>query len=300
MLTLDSGACNTIPFSALGDPKAVREGSKRYVRLPSGKVARVISLNGVWVAEMGMLEYTTQSLPPVTGFPEGTEVFVGDYNGNIARLINGVWRYISPFIVAWASRPAANAVPVGTEIQVTDYGNQKWVSDGTYWRPAQGRILLAQKSADGSAFLASLTNTTSGEFAITKPVIKAGMVIPNSRIKIEGLTVKSGSLQAFTPAVYLGKTASMATDPAVGSIGGTLTADTAACRWDLLAYFGTATNMFLRSGAVAPQSQGSSTVFSQATNVDTTVDMYVTLGVLASTAVVDIYMLKSYSIFLEA
>ena len=212
----------------------------------------------------------------------------------------GLGNAASPIVTSWANRPSPASVAPGTRIAVTDYNYQQWVSDGTYWRPAQGRILLAQKSSDGAAFLASLTNTTSGEFAITKTVIKAGMIIPNSRIRVEGLTLKSGSLQSFTPAVYLGKTASMATDPAVGSIGGTLPADTAACRWDLLAYFGTATNMFLRSGAIAPQSQGSSTMFSQATNVDTTVDMYVTLGVLASTAVADIYMLKSYSIFLEA
>ena len=52
MLLLGSAACNAIPFTALGDPRAVREGSRRYVRLPSGKIARVIAFNGVWITDI--------------------------------------------------------------------------------------------------------------------------------------------------------------------------------------------------------------------------------------------------------
>lgn len=243
---------------------------------------------------------TLAGLPSAIGLRTGTSFAVTDYGGNIATAVNGVWRFEYPFRTTWAGRPAVGLVPAGTELQATDYNNQKWISDGTNWRPAQGRAVLYMKSADGSASLATLTNITSAEFAITKPVIKAGMIIPYSRLRIEGITAKNGAVQAYTPAVYLGKTNSMVTDPAIGSIGGTLTADAASCRWDLLAHFGSSTTMFFRSGALAPQGQATASAFSQATNVDTTVDMYVTLSILASTAVADIYALKSYSVILEA
>lgn len=302
MLTLDSGACNTIPFSALGDPRAVREGSKRYVRLPSGKVARVISLNGIWVAEMGMLEYTTQSLPPVTGLPEGTEVFVGNYNGNIARLINGVWRYISPFIVAWASRPAANAVPVGTELQVTDYGNQKWVSDGTYWRPAQGRVLLTQKVGSLTAPIAAI-QSVSGVFAIPGggPLIPVGMLVPNSKLGIQAEMRKTTGAGTFTANIWIG-TAGATTDRTVLASASPATANTDALLTTSIKISDVPTRFIARNWMGDGSTSSSNTgVISEANSggFDTRLDMRVSFGNSAANAT-DNLVLLSYLVWLEA
>lgn len=302
MLTLDSGACNTIPFSALGDPRAVREGSKRYVRLPSGKVARVISLNGVWVAEMGMLEYTTQSLPPVTGLPEGTEVFVGDYNGNIARLINGVWRYISPFIVAWASRPAANAVPVGTELQATDYNNQTWICDGTYWRPAQGRVVLKELHgliAVGSQ-LAQLSGVSSGIFTIPGGCkIPVGMIIPHSRLFAQSDGLKAGANGTANWRVFLGTTSSVSdsqmTTFNISNTNGINAVGSGAAR------FGTATDRYnSRNWQGEGLTAGSNTSMSDRLgNVNTNADMWLNVGVTDANAL-DVFNLISLQVVLEA
>lgn len=299
MLTLDSGACNTIPFSALGDPRAVREGSKRYVRLPSGKVARVISLNGIWVAEMGMLEYTTQSLPPVTGLPEGTEVFVGDYNGNIARLINGVWRYISPFIVAWASRPAANAVPIGTELQVTDFANQKWVSDGAYWRPAQGRALLLSKSSGASGFIAQISGLTAAVFAVSGNEIPASMIPPQGRLLVASDGFKTGAAAGYRLRTHLGLL-NNAGDPEITSVvGGSATGSSFAMSTS--ARFGQETGRFSSRGGLGEgvSSTAGFTMNSKNTGLNTQEDMFVNIAV-AEGNIADVYNLVSLQVWLEA
>ena len=294
MLTLDSGACNVIPFTALGDPKAVREGSRRYVRLPSGKLARVIALNGVWVAEMGMLEYTLQTLPPVTGLPEGTEVFVSNCNGNIARLINGVWRYISPFIVTWVTRPPVNSVPVGTEIQVTDYGNQKWVNDGTYWRPAQGRVSVYGNVGGLASPIAVLSAV--GTFTIPggNPKIPAGMIIPGMRVCACSQYRKSGSAATMSVNTRLGMTSGQYL--AGGSI---VNNDTGDIKSQGFAFFGSAKTKYL-TGGWAPENSGNygGVVTEPSTDINTDADMYVSCNIAARTAP-DSCSLLSHYVWLE-
>lgn len=256
--------------------------------------------NEFWLpVGVGSPVFTTGTLPPTTGLLEGVSVAVSDFGGNSARVVNGQWRFELPFRTTWEGRPAIGLVPVGTELQVTDYANQKFISDGSAWRPAQGRVLIAQKSADGSAALATISGFVSGEFAITKPVIKAGMIPANSKIRVEGMVAKAGTVGTFVPAVYFGKTNSMSTDPAIGSVGVTITSDGTGTRWDMLACFGTSTSMFLRSGNTSPQGQSTGNIYSHATNVDTAVDMFITFAIVSGNAA-DTFALKSYSVWLEA
>lgn len=45
----------------------------------------------------------------------------------------------------WATRPDATGVPAGTVIAITDVGTggySQWYSDGTYWRPMNGCVVL--------------------------------------------------------------------------------------------------------------------------------------------------------------
>ena len=298
MLTPDSGACNVISFLSLGDPKAVREGSRRYVRLPSGKIARVIALNGVWITEIGMFEYTLQTLPPVTGLPEGTEIFISDCNGNIARLINGAWRYISPFIVAWDSRPAANAVPVGTEIQVTDYANQKWVSDGTYWIPAQGRVVLSQQCAAPEAPLSVVTGATDSQFTLATAAkrIPAGMLIPKSSLVLNGELVKTGTNGVFTPYIRFGTSDSYVDTTAyragMPNTTGLLVRMAAKCRLDASGNYAYTTSVVTEPGSGSQWSSSSQ-------NFNPAVDMFMSLHVRGANAA-DSFALVASSIILEA
>lgn len=300
MLTLDSGACNVIPFSALGDPKAVREGSRRYIRLPSGKIARVIALNGVWITEIGMFEYTLQTLPPVTGLPEGTEVFVSDCNGNIARLINGAWRYISPFTVAWASRPAADAVPVGTELQVTDYANQKWISDGASWRPAQGRVVIKQLFGSLATPIATIAAASAGFFSIPggSPKIPAGMIVPNSRVVGHIETRKEGAASNFVLGFRLGTQQNDGSMMAVSygpSGAGESNITTAA-------NFGASQTSFTSSQTISPYATSYSAGNNQTDKsylVNTAADMNVLVDISNGNAA-DTYKLIHLAVWLEA
>jgi hypothetical protein len=80
--------------------------------------------------------YSIENLPPPATIRTGTTVVVTTPTGeNIATVVNGAFHYLMPFVTNWAGRPSASSVPAGTELQVTDYGNQKWVSDGVDWKP---------------------------------------------------------------------------------------------------------------------------------------------------------------------
>lgn len=76
------------------------------------------------------------ALNPTTGAVEG---LVGP-DGNI--IIRPVISY------TWATRPAAADNP-GVTIRITDVGGSagsRWISDGTYWKPESGRVILAQSA----------------------------------------------------------------------------------------------------------------------------------------------------------
>lgn len=75
----------------------------------------------------------------------------------------------------WASRPAASAVPAGSKMCATDVGvggYSEWVSDGTYWRPVNGSVLLFEDRGSVASPIASLT----GDGVSTQ----IGFVIPNA------------------------------------------------------------------------------------------------------------------------
>ena len=70
---------------------------------------------------------------------------------------------IAPPEYTWATKPAA-AGNAGKEIIVSDMHNSEWYSDGTYWRPKNGRAVL---------FHRDLTSI-SGAFSTTGAVAAAG------------------------------------------------------------------------------------------------------------------------------
>src|SRR5574343_1604843 len=117
-------------------------------------------------------------LPPSASLPTGTQYEITDYGKTVAIVINGIWRFVAPFRTTWAGRPPVGLVPAGTELQVTDYANQKFISDGTYWRPAQGRALLKMLCQPLATPLAIFTGGTAGLFALPGGPVKipAGLI----------------------------------------------------------------------------------------------------------------------------
>lgn len=248
---------------------------------------------------------TTISLP----LPDPATLGAGEmvpvttpYGQNVATVVNGAYRYLMPFVTTWVGRPPASSVPVGTELQVTDYGNQKWVSDGTYWRAAQGRAII--KDLFGlvatGGHIAQISGTTAGLLAIPGGCkIPAGMVIPHSRLYIQADGIKTGGNGTASFIIYLGTTNSVADSLALNqavSIGSNTNAlSTTAAR------FGTATDRYnsrnWQGEGISSASQIS--MSDRIGNVNTNADMFVNVGVAAANAA-DVFNLTALQVVLES
>lgn len=241
------------------------------------------------------------SLPSAALFQAITRYEISDYGGNVAVAVNGQWRFELPFRTTWAGRPAVGLVPAGTELQVTDYANQKWVSDGTYWRTAQGRVII--KDLFGlvatGGHIAQISGTTAGLFAIPGECkIPAGMIIPHSRLYIQADGIKSGANGTASFIVYLGTTSSAADSLAINqgvNIGNNTNAlATTAAR------FGTATDRYNSRNwqGEGISSASLSSMTDRIGNVDTNADMFVNVGVAVANAA-DVFNLTALQVVLE-
>lgn len=90
---------------------------------------------------------------------------------------------------SWAGRPAAGAVPVGSWIRITSgFGatgrTGVFETDGTYWRPLNGRVSLAAMGLPRSTPLASaIGNGAQQLFTLPSNIlVPAGMMFPGARI----------------------------------------------------------------------------------------------------------------------
>ena len=147
------------------------------------------------------------SLPSAVGLRTGTVYEILDYGGNIATVVAGAWRFEYPFRTTWAGRPPVGIVPAGTELQVTDYGNRKWISDGVNWIPAQGVVILYDLFGlnDGTGHIAQISSATSGTFAIPGRLkIPAGMLRNGTKISAQVEVTKVGGNGTATATVTLG------------------------------------------------------------------------------------------------
>lgn len=247
-------------------------------------------------------KYALATLPSAVGLPTGTSYEITDYAGNIAVAANNVWRFEFPFRTTWAGRPAVGLVPAGTELQVTDYSNQKFISDGTVWRPAHGRMQIAQKHGPIASPVAVLSALTSGVFSLPGGpiVIPADMVPSNSRITVSALMRKTGASGSVFFGARLGKTGTTGDAALCGMTSNAATGAEVSLSGSARVSTSSANNFIamntLGDGVSAAVTNVTST---STTNVDHTVDQYLSLIVLAGN-VADTYNLLGYVVGLEA
>lgn len=102
---------------------------------------------------------------------------------NYIELLNRVASGLENYYTGpWSGRPAADAVPTGAIICITDIGlgnRSWWWSDGTVWRPKNGSVILS--SADISSI--SYTNTTTAEVLGWECIIPEGMFVEGAAIR---------------------------------------------------------------------------------------------------------------------
>ena len=245
--------------------------------------------------------FTVATLPNPATLPTGASFAITDYGGNIATAVGGQWRFEFPFRTTWANRPPVNLVPVGAELQATDYANQKWVSDGTYWRPAQGRVLIKQMSGLQSTPVASLSGITSGTLSIPggNPSIKAGMIAPHSRVIIQHKLMRNGSAAGAISYSRLcipsstGMTGNSVSQLNLGSNFGWIGYHSA------YAAFGSSPTSFFATPDGPPQSYGYRIVRDQSVDINTGQDMEVLFSISDASSL-DLFHLLDFSVYLEA
>lgn len=242
---------------------------------------------------------TLVGLPNPAGLRTGASFAVTDYGGNIATVVAGAWRFEYPFRTTWAGRPAVGLVPTGTELQVTDYANQKWVNDGTVWRPAQGRASLFADCADVEKALASLSGVTQGVFTTPTMKIPAGMIIPDSQIVITTRAYKTGTGGSVRFVASLGTTNTIADPGIMSSVSGAGTNSSVFAQ--CAGVFGDIKTrmMAIGYGEGAISTPVGVSPFFYTTNIDTDADMFITFWVTNGN-VADVFNLTSYKVCLEA
>ncbi len=258
--------------------------------------------NEFWLpVGFGAPVYTTGTLPPTTGLLEGAAIAVSNYGGNIAKLVNGQWRYELPFRTTWADRPPVSAVPAGTELQVTDFNNQKWISDGVYWRPAQGRVSLKYVHGLIGSPLATIQNATGGVFAIPggSARIPAGMIIPHSALLIHSSGCKVGSAGTAVSQATLGVLNSLS-DSSAQAFNVSSASLTSILTGSRVAFGTSKTSAFLNTwlGYGSAGGSASNVQSNMSSGINTDADMFVNLGInSANTA--DSFELFSFEVWLE-
>ena len=128
--------------------------------------------------------------------------------GGISLTAGGV-TVVDGEIYTWATRPSAVANP-GVTIRISDVGpsiaGSHWVSDGTYWRPVNGQIVLQKQSGSIATPLAAVTGVTTSMLVPSRSIIiPAGMLIPgDSQIKIEAGFRRTGANATATLNAHIG------------------------------------------------------------------------------------------------
>ena len=248
----------------------------------------------------GQREYMSTALPNPSAFDVGTVISV---DGNAAIVSGGQIKYATPFRAAWATRPAASGVMAGAELQVTDYGNRKWISDGTKWLPAQGVVILYDVFGlnDGTGHIAQISGATSGTFAIPGGLkIPAGMLTQGSKVSVQAELTKVGGNGTATATVTLGTLNSASDSSIVGqnmSIGTGMQA-LISCA----ARFGSSTTKFNTRDYVGEgitQASFANVMKDRTSNIDTATDMWVNVNINSANTG-DVFNLIGIQVKLEA
>lgn len=185
----------------------------------------------------------------------GTVIGIVDPNGTI--LVRPVYSY------TWATRPAA-ADNTGVVIRITDIGGDtgsRWISNGTYWKPENGSVVLAS-----SALAASVSATINAETLATIAV-PAYSLGTKGRLRIVTTWTFNNTLDNKIISVKFGASTFFTTTQTTNLSG----------RWITEAQNRDATNSQLGGTGSGDSSYGAiaGAVFTAA--VDTTADVNITL-----------------------
>ena len=122
--------------------------------------------------------------------------------------------------VTWANLPAAASFQ-GRICRVSDLNNALFESNGTRWKPVNGRALIG--STDASATMSGTTETV-----LFSKALPAGLVKDNDRLIVNYTMGKSGTSESATMAMRLGTAGTIADTAIQGPVAGLTTTSVAA------------------------------------------------------------------------
>lgn len=208
---------------------------------------------------------------------------------------------------AWAGRPAANAVPVGSTMVVTDFGvggYSQWYSDGTYWRPVGGRLVLYQRTSESLATpLASITASGGLNQAFTIPDvlrIPAGMLFPNCwvqpRAYIRRTAVGAGGV-TVNSLVSLGTTNTFG-DPTTSALGMAAVVNSESNNSARCFISQTITNGYIATNFF-PEAGTTTAAQVMRGSINMAADNFVNIGFNSASVAGDVFILTAYQLSVE-
>ena len=244
------------------------------------------------------------ALPDIATVSVWETIAVNIAGGNVAMATPTGWKYLAPFKTTYAAKPAANAVPVGTELVVSDMQNQKLISDGTRWQYSQGRFSLFNKAGTITTPLASLTGVTEGLFNLGLELkIPAGLIVPNSKLVLQAEIRKATGTASASVLFDIGTTKTIGSDVRMTGFQLAVAANTDMA-FTASARFGAdkkslTTRTWLGDGST---SGGSQNVFSEVLNhasLNTDTDMWISPR-LSNANVADVFKFIGFGLWLES
>lgn len=213
----------------------------------------------------------------------------------------GLGNAAAPIVTSWVNRPSPASVHPGTLIAVSDYNYARFVSDGTYWRPVQGSVLIYSKWGSLASPLAVIQNSTAATFTLPggAPKIPAGMILPNAKITIQSDSRKVGANGTANAFVRLG-TAGNASDSAVVGLNVPIATNSDICLSSSARFSSSKTSFTSRNyiGDGTTSTANAGTAYDRTTQVNTDADMFFTFEVSAASAS-DVFNLVGCHIILE-
>lgn len=234
-----------------------------------------------------------------TGFVVGNqwrEVADTPAAGNFAAMT----AWVSGAGIAWAGHATAVTAGAGAlcKFAIGNSGGVTMVSDGTYWRPFNGRARLYGRNGQIAAPLATLTGITAGAFTLPETLtIPAALIAPHSEVWANFEFFRTGATATALVQWRLG-TAGTTSDLVVyqASMAATTSHQS---RGYSAAKFGTATDRFWAPNASNMNGGGSQASGADRTsNVNTAAAMQITADIASANAA-DTFLLLAYSVWLE-
>lgn len=282
----------SLPAGAIAITKDAGVAAGTYQNVTVGESGRVTAGTNL------LPSYTVSTLPSGN---TGARYRLSDVSGIATYNIDRYYMELSARTWASLNSLSKTGLVAGATCRLTDFNMQQMVYDGAYWRPAQGRLLIAQASWDGTTPLSSVTGAVSGVFYASGSNVKipAGLIGPGATVVAEVGLKKTGANGTAFFGLSLSTYDGLSAQGVSATINATINnADNMDARWTGTATFATSTTQFIASTFLVGGTQGVGGYVLKNSAVNTAADMYLVPWCAAMNAA-DVVKLLTYRYWIE-